>query len=270
MKLSFKNILPIILISALLILLAGCVLPDESPGYTPDEGEEECEDLIANAGGCYCATVCPDTDALIDLSGSASGTGPFSYAWDLDGDGSFDDSTLQNPQDIPFSIGLHTVSLEVTDDCDTKATATTSVDVSITDCINTAPKADIPPQAISAEGAVQCIPTYEFSGYAWDDEGDNLTYSFVGNFPAGMTIGENSGKIVWDPVCGNIGLDLRCHQCGTVCVTVRIQDDGCCGPLYTDVIICIDIFNGPVDGEGGDYVGMGFDGCPILDGFCNP
>jgi len=35
MKLSFKTILPIILISALLILLAGCVLPDESPGYTP-------------------------------------------------------------------------------------------------------------------------------------------------------------------------------------------------------------------------------------------
>jgi len=37
MKLSFKTILPIILISALLILLAGCfgVPTDESPGYTP-------------------------------------------------------------------------------------------------------------------------------------------------------------------------------------------------------------------------------------------
>jgi len=37
MKLSFKSILPIILISALLILLTGCfgVTPDESPGYTP-------------------------------------------------------------------------------------------------------------------------------------------------------------------------------------------------------------------------------------------
>src|SRR5665648_120010 len=37
MKLSFKTILPIILISALLILLTGCagVTPDESPGYTP-------------------------------------------------------------------------------------------------------------------------------------------------------------------------------------------------------------------------------------------
>ena len=37
MKLSFKIILPIILISALLILLAGCfgVPPDEEPGYTP-------------------------------------------------------------------------------------------------------------------------------------------------------------------------------------------------------------------------------------------
>ena len=35
MKLSFKTILPIILISALLILLTGCTVPDESPGYTP-------------------------------------------------------------------------------------------------------------------------------------------------------------------------------------------------------------------------------------------
>src|SRR4030042_3036367 len=37
MKLSFKIILPIVLISALLILLAGCfgVPSDESPGYTP-------------------------------------------------------------------------------------------------------------------------------------------------------------------------------------------------------------------------------------------
>ncbi len=37
MKLNTKIILPIILISALLILLAGCfgVPTDESPGYTP-------------------------------------------------------------------------------------------------------------------------------------------------------------------------------------------------------------------------------------------
>ena len=36
MKLSTKIILPIVLISALLILLNGCmVVPDEDPGYTP-------------------------------------------------------------------------------------------------------------------------------------------------------------------------------------------------------------------------------------------
>jgi len=37
MKLSFKNILPILLISTLLILFAGCgITPsDEQPGYTP-------------------------------------------------------------------------------------------------------------------------------------------------------------------------------------------------------------------------------------------
>ena len=152
MKLSFKTILPIILISLLVILLAGCVLPDESPGETPHEGEEECEDPIADAGGCYCATVCPDTDALIDLSGSGSaGTGVLSYAWDLDDDDQFDDSTAQNPQNIPFGVGIHTVSLRVTDDCGS-ATDTTSVTVTINDCINTAPKVGlIPRQAISCK-----------------------------------------------------------------------------------------------------------------------
>jgi len=37
MKLSTKIILPIIIISALLILLNGCIstVPDDSPGYTP-------------------------------------------------------------------------------------------------------------------------------------------------------------------------------------------------------------------------------------------
>ena len=36
MKLSFKNILPILLISTLLILFAGCaIIPDDQPGYTP-------------------------------------------------------------------------------------------------------------------------------------------------------------------------------------------------------------------------------------------
>ena len=155
MKLNFKTILPIILISTLLILLTGCfgVSNDESPGYTPGEGEGGCEAPIAEAGGCYGATVCPDTDVLIDLSGSDSGKGALSYAWYLDDDGQFDDSTAHNPQNISFGVGIHAVTLRVTDDCGGSATDTTSVTVTITDCINTSPKVDtIPIQAISAEG----------------------------------------------------------------------------------------------------------------------
>jgi len=269
MKLSTKTILPIILISALLILLVGCFPIDESPGYTEDEGEVGCEDPIADAGGCYCKTVCPDTEALINLSGSGSGTGVLSYAWDLDDDGQFDDSTEQNPQGVPFGVGIHTVTLRVTDDCGS-ATAITSVEVTINDCINTAPKVGaIPTQAISAEGNVKCIPTYKFtvSKFASDDEEDNLKYSFVSDIPAGMTINPDTGEIVWDPYCVYIG--ERCHQCGDVCVTVRVQDDGCCGALYTDVLICIGVFNGPVDGTDGELVGIGFDGGQILDGFCD-
>jgi hypothetical protein len=141
-----------------------------------------------------------------------------------------------------------------------------------TECINTVPKVStIPRQAISA-GYVDCIPTYELtvSSYASDNEGNNLTYSFVGSVPTGMDIDENSGKIFgWVPYCS---LDTRCHQCGDDrCITVRVQDDGCCQPSYTDVTICIEVWWGTIDGnDGGTKVGIGFDGAPFEGDFCLP
>jgi len=79
-----------------------------------------------------------------------------------------------------------------------------------------------------------------------------------------MTIDPDSGEIVWTPDCIYFG--SRCHECGLVCVTVRVQDDGCCQPSYTDVKICIEVWYGWIDG--GDYVGIGFEGCPIYKDAC--
>ena len=65
---------------------------------------------------------------MVDLSGFGSGTGTLSYAWDLDNDGQYDDSAVQNPQDVPFGVGTHTVGLKVTDQCGSD-TDTTTVEV---------------------------------------------------------------------------------------------------------------------------------------------
>jgi PKD repeat protein len=49
----------------------------------------------------------------VKFTGSSSGTGPFTWAWDFDNDGSVD-SGLQNPSYIYTSAGTYTVKLTVT------------------------------------------------------------------------------------------------------------------------------------------------------------
>ncbi|HER24108.1 MAG TPA: PKD domain-containing protein, partial [Candidatus Atribacteria bacterium] len=71
----------------------------------------------ANAGPDQSYEVCPGTTKDVDFTGSGSGTGALSYAWDLDNDGQFDDSTAQDPQDVAFGEGTHAVTLQVTDQC---------------------------------------------------------------------------------------------------------------------------------------------------------
>jgi PKD repeat protein len=225
----------------------------------------ECPPITADAGSDQSEEVCPETQASIDFTGSGTGTGALSYSWDFGNGGSTEDSTEQSPQGVAFDVGNYTVTLTVTDDC---SSTTDTMEVEVTECINTAPRVDsIPEQAISAVSWMgSCIPTYKFtvSNYVSDDEGDILTYSFVGGKPTGMTITSGSGKIVWTPDCIDFG--SRCHGCGLVCITVRVQNDGCCQPLYTDVKICIEVWSGTIDG--GNEVGIGFDGCPIYGDAC--
>jgi len=73
---------------------------------------EEGGDLQANAGNSYFGNV----NESIQLYGSATGgTVPYSYAWDLDDDGEYDDSTDKNPNYTWVTTGLKTVGLKITD-----------------------------------------------------------------------------------------------------------------------------------------------------------
>ena len=71
-----------------------------------------------------------DTPIALDGSGSTAAVGTLvSYAWDLDGDGSFDDATGATASFMTADAGTHTVALRVTDDSGSSNTDTASVEV---------------------------------------------------------------------------------------------------------------------------------------------
>ena len=83
------------------------------------------EPPVADAGGPYAV----DEGSQVTLDGSAiGGTAPYTYAWDLDGDGAYDDATgaapAFTPADGPASVP---VVVRVTDAAGTTDTDTASV-----------------------------------------------------------------------------------------------------------------------------------------------
>ena len=81
---------------------------------------------VADAGGPYSGF----EGEVINLYGSASeGVPPYSYAWDLDEDGLFDDSTDQNPTYSWGTAGNYTVELKVTDNAAQEDTDTAPVEI---------------------------------------------------------------------------------------------------------------------------------------------
>jgi hypothetical protein len=249
-----------------------CEITELCPGWVDgddddDNDDDECEDPTAYAGPDQSVEVCPQASASINLVGSGTGTPTLSFSWDFDiSDGITVDSTEQNPSGVLFVAGTYTVTLTVTNACNTAADTMT---VTITECINHAPALVSPSrQAISAEShSGSCIPTYKYTVVATDPDSDNLKFSLVansyGNIPSGMVINEDTGVITgWTQEC--CGGATRCHKCCTECVKVKVVDDGCCGPLFDEMEFCIEVWVGAIDGDtGGTDVGIGFDGCPI-------
>ena len=76
-----------------------------------------------------------------------------SYAWDLDGDGQFDDSTAVAPSHTYASQGVHTASLRVTDSHDASSTAAVTVTAG-----NSPPSATIDPPAPGTSTPTPLVP----------------------------------------------------------------------------------------------------------------
>jgi PKD repeat protein len=202
--------------------------------------------VTADAGSDQEEEVCSGTDALIDLVGSGTGTGTLSYAWDLDDDGLFDDSALQNPQDVPFGAtgSPHTVTLQVTDAC---GSAIDEMIVTITESINHAPVIDNLPPTVQK---VNIWQTYTYDVNATDTDGDNLTYTLTTK-PNGMTINSSNGEITWTNAnCGGLldrrsggkSVGNRCHKLCDINVTVRVTDDSYCGPLFDEESFIVEVW----------------------------
>jgi glucose/arabinose dehydrogenase/PKD repeat protein len=99
-----------------------------------------------------------------DGSGSSDPDGdPLIYAWDLDGDGQYDDSSASQPGYTYTQNGSYTVRLKVTDDKGAFGTASTTITVG-----NTPPTAVIDTPSASMRWRVG--DTIAFSGHASDAE----------------------------------------------------------------------------------------------------
>jgi len=84
-----------------------------------------CTPPTASTGGPYTAAA----GASIQLNGSSTGTGPFTYAWTADV-GTLSSATLSNPfYTAPLAGGTANLSLTVTGICGSPSTATTTVTV---------------------------------------------------------------------------------------------------------------------------------------------
>ena len=109
----------------------------------------------------------------VSFDGSGSNDpegGPLTYAWDLDGDGAFDDSTAAKPSRT-YAAGVYTVRLQVTDNA-----ANTSVSLPLTiTSNNTPPTATISTPAPTLKWRVG--DSISFSGSATDTQDSSIPAS---------------------------------------------------------------------------------------------
>jgi PKD repeat protein len=164
-----------IIVSLFLTSCSGGGLVTPELQLDPDEYINKPEKTVvtADAGLDQSKEVYPSADALVNFVGSGTGTGTLYYAWDLDNDGQFDDSIEQDPQDIPFGVGVHLVRLRVTDDCDS---AIDTITVTITESLGYV-YLDVPYEKYA--GANWCLPASGAMTFKYF--GENISQAEIAN-----------------------------------------------------------------------------------------
>jgi uncharacterized repeat protein (TIGR01451 family) len=145
-------------------------------------------------------TVCQGTAA--NFSTTASGTGPFSYAWKVDGSATGGNSSSVSVATAALSVGSHTVSVTVTGTC---GSATKNATLTVqANTAATKPTDQTVCQGATASFSTTASGTGPFS-YAWAVDGS----AFGGNtasisVPTGsMTVGNHTVSVTVSGTCGN-------------------------------------------------------------------
>ncbi|HEX6597333.1 MAG TPA: PKD domain-containing protein, partial [Acidimicrobiales bacterium] len=149
---------------------------------------------VANAGGPYTGSA--GAPVALDATGSTAGA---TYAWDLDGDGQFDDATGPAPSATFATAGAHVVGLKVTNDAGRSALDYANV---------TATGGNRPPAITAATpgpaaaASVTVGQSQAFSVTASDPDGDALTYAWTLD---GSAVGNGSSSFTYAPEGAGVG-----------------------------------------------------------------
>ncbi|MEW5768374.1 MAG: PKD domain-containing protein [bacterium] len=158
---------------------------------------------VAQAGGPYTGIIA----SPLTLNGSAAdpGSDTLSYAWDLDNDGFYDDSTQQNPSYTWNTPGDKTVWLQVTDDDGGAGTDSAAVTISLPTGTPVRIVLDSP-QPAYAEVKISIEV-----GNASDTIADLFALSFRFNYPrdriSEVISVETSGELLGGDIISHINID---------------------------------------------------------------
>ena len=145
-------------------------------------------------------TVC--AGATASFSTTAGGTGPFSYAWTVDGSSSGGDSPTLNVNTTGFSAGNHTVSVTTTGTCGSASQSATLTVQAVT--TTTDPADQTVCQGATASFSTTAGGTGPFH-YAWTLDGSpfNGDSSSI-NVPTGsLSVGNHTVSVTTTGTCGS-------------------------------------------------------------------
>lgn len=188
----------------------------------------------ADAGGPY--STAEGTDVVLDGTGSTAQThasgGTLSYAWDLDDDGQYDDSTLVSPT---FSLvgddASRTVGLQVTNTAGVTDTDTATVTVT-----NVAPTTTVDAVATTSENVAITL-TGGVSDPGWLDTFPTATVDW-GDGAGAQSLALGTTEHARPDATAPFSVGHTYGDDGTYTVTVCVSDDdGGSGCDATDVVI---------------------------------